>query len=83
MLQSLEHLEFVLNHLLISLDVLLEDDLDGHLAVGAICLADDSICSSTEGSTESVLGSIVAVVSTVAPAHNGERVSEGSAHFFS
>jgi hypothetical protein len=59
MLELLKHLKFVIDHLLIALDVSLEDNLDSDLAGRAIGLTNDSICSSTEGSTESVLGPVV------------------------
>ena len=58
MLELLEHLELVVDHLLVTLDISLQDNLDGHLARGAISLTNDTICSSTESSTESVFGPI-------------------------
>lgn len=58
-LQSLQHGKLVIDHLLVALDVLLQDDLDGNLASGAVCFTNDSIGSSTEGASELILGSIV------------------------
>lgn len=58
MLELLQHLELVIDHLLVALDISLEDDLYSDLAGRAIGLANNSICSSTEGSTELVLGSV-------------------------
>ena len=55
--QPLQHFELVVDHLFVSLDVLLQDYLDGHLASGAVGFANNSIGSSTKSSTESILGS--------------------------
>jgi hypothetical protein len=57
-LQPLKHIQLVIHHLLIALDVLLQDDLDGDLARGTLSLADDTIGASAEGSAEPVLGSV-------------------------
>lgn len=54
MLELLQHLQLVVDHLFVTLDIALQDDLDGNLARGAVGLTDDSIGTSTEGSTESV-----------------------------
>jgi hypothetical protein len=59
MLKLLQHLKLVIDHLLVALDVSLEDNLHGNLAGRAIGLTNDSICSSTEGSSELVLGSVM------------------------
>lgn len=59
MLEFLQHLELVIDHLLVTLDISLEDDLHSDLAGRAIGLTNDSICSSTEGSTELILGSVI------------------------
>ena len=59
MLKLLQHLKLVVDHLLVALDVSLEDNLHSDLASRAIGLTNDSICSSTEGSTELVFGSVV------------------------
>ena len=53
--KALEHIELVVNHLLVTLDVLLEDNLDGDLAVGAFSLTDDAIGSGAEGFAKLVL----------------------------
>ena len=58
-LKPLEHVELIVNHLLIALDVLLQDDLDSHLARGAVCLTNYSIGTSAKGPTESVFRSVV------------------------
>jgi hypothetical protein len=57
-LELLQHLELVIDHLLVALDISLEDDLDCDLAGRAVGLTNYSICSGTEGSTELVLGSV-------------------------
>lgn len=54
----MEHVELVVDHLLVSLDVLLEDDLDGDLAGRAFSLANDAIGTGAEGSSESILCSM-------------------------
>jgi hypothetical protein len=54
MLELLEHLQLIVNHLLVALDIALQDDLDGNLAIGAVGLTDDTIGAGTESSTESV-----------------------------
>ena len=53
-LQPLKHRQLVVHHLLVALDVLLEDDLDGDLAGRAFSLANDAICAGTERASESV-----------------------------
>lgn len=55
-LEALQHVQLVVDHALIALDVLLQDDLDGDLASRAVGLADDAIRAGTQGSAESVLG---------------------------
>jgi hypothetical protein len=59
MLEFLKHLELVIDHLFISLHISFEDYLYGNLASGPISLPDDSVCSSSEGPTKSVLSSRV------------------------
>ena len=46
-LKPLKHLKLVVHHLLVSLDILLQDDLDSDLAIRAVCLSDDTICART------------------------------------
>lgn len=58
MLQFLQHVEFVVDHLLVSLDVLLENDLDSDLAGRAVSLSDNSIGAGTQSSAKSVFGPI-------------------------
>lgn len=58
MLQSLKEVQLVVHHLLVALDALLQDDLNGHLAGRAIGLAHDTVCAGTERSSESILCSI-------------------------
>lgn len=56
-LQPLKHLQLVVHHLLISLDISLQDDLDGYLAKRAIGFAHGAIGTGTKGSAESIFGS--------------------------
>lgn len=55
MLHSLQHLHLVVHHLLVALDILLENDLDSALALRPVCLAHYAICSSAEGLSEPIL----------------------------
>jgi len=55
-LEALEHLQLVQDHALIAPDDLLQDDLDGDTAIGAFRLPDDTICASTQGAPEAILG---------------------------
>lgn len=55
--QALEHLQLIVDHLLIALDILLEDDLHRNLALRAVRLAHNSVCASAERLAETVLGS--------------------------
>lgn len=57
-LESLEHIELIVYHFLVSLNCLLQDDLDGDLAVRAFSLANNAIGASTEGAAELVFGSM-------------------------
>lgn len=56
--EGLEHLQLVVDHAFVALDILLQDDLDGDLAGGAIGLPHDTIGAGTEGSSEFILRSI-------------------------
>lgn len=57
-LQPLEHVELVVNHLLVAFDILFQDDLDGHLARRTVCLTNNSIGARAKCPTESVFGSV-------------------------
>lgn len=54
MFHALQHLEFVIYHLLVSLHILLEDDLYCNLSIRAICLPNNTIRPSSEGTTEAI-----------------------------
>jgi hypothetical protein len=54
MFHALQHLKLIIHHLLIALHVLLKDDLHCDLASRAVCLPDNAIGPSTEGSTKAV-----------------------------
>ena len=56
MLHSLQHFHLVVYHLLIAPDALLEDNLDRTLALGAICLSNNAICTSAECLAKPVFG---------------------------
>jgi hypothetical protein len=58
---ALQHLELVVDHLLISTNVLLQDDLDGDLALRTVSLAHNAICASTERLSEAVSRSVLGV----------------------
>jgi hypothetical protein len=53
-LHALQHLQLIVDHLLVSADVLLQDDLDSDLALGAVSLTDDAICASSQRLSEAV-----------------------------
>lgn len=55
-LQALQEVQLVVHHALVTLDVLLQDDLDGDLALRRVGLADDAIGAGAEGAAELVLG---------------------------
>jgi hypothetical protein len=59
--QRLKHAEFVVDHLLVPLDVLLQDDLDSDPARGALGLANDAIGAGTERLAKPILGPIADV----------------------
>lgn len=54
MLKLLQHFKLIVNHLLVTLDVTLQDDLDSDFARGTIRLTDHSICACAKCSTESI-----------------------------
>lgn len=55
-LQILEEVQLIVDHLLVALDILLQDDLDGDLASRAICFADNAVRACTKRAAETVLG---------------------------
>lgn len=56
-LELLQHLQFIVDHTLISTDVLLQDNLDRNLlAIGCFRLPDDTVCACAERATEFVEG---------------------------
>lgn len=57
-LQGLKHSKLVVDHLLVALDVLLEDDLDSYPPRGALGLSNDAIGAGTECLSEPVFGPI-------------------------
>lgn len=55
-LQALKHVKLVVDHPLVALDILLQDDLDSDLAFWAVGLSDNSIGTCAECSSEAVFG---------------------------
>jgi hypothetical protein len=53
-LHALEHLQLVVHHLLIAPNILLQNDLDGDLALGAVGLPDNAIGAGTQCLAEAV-----------------------------
>lgn len=56
MLQILEKIQLVVDHLLVALDILLQNDLDGDLAGRAICFADNAVRACAKCITKAVFG---------------------------
>ena len=59
-LHLLQHFQLIVDHLLVTADVLLQDDLDGDLAIWAVGLANDTIGSGTQGLSKLVAGPAIA-----------------------
>lgn len=59
---ALQHLQFVVHHTLISLDILLEDDLDGDLVTTDLGFAHDTVCSCAERTSKLVGGLLIVAV---------------------
>lgn len=57
-LQTLEHVQLVVDHSLVALHILLENDLDGTLASRTVSLTDDTVSSSSEGATEAIFSPV-------------------------
>lgn len=55
MVELLQHLQFVIDHVLVAADILLEDDFDRNFALGGFRLANNAVCPRTQRSTEFVL----------------------------
>ena len=62
MIQLLEHLQFIIDHLFIALDALLENDLDGAFLASVLGLSNDAICSSSQCPPESILRLFIVAV---------------------
>jgi hypothetical protein len=55
MLERLQHLKLIVDHVLVATDILFEDYLDRNLlSVGGIRLANNSVCACTQGPSESI-----------------------------
>lgn len=53
-LHPLQHFELIVDHLLIALDILLEDDFHSDLSRWTVCLSHNAICTRAESSAKSV-----------------------------
>jgi hypothetical protein len=53
-LHALQHLQLVVDHLLVAAHILLQDDLDSDLALRAVCFPDDTVGSGAECLSEAV-----------------------------
>lgn len=74
MRDTLQHLQLVVNHTLISLDIFLENDLDCDLLTIGFGFAHDTVCSSTESASELVCGFLIVAVRLAVQAidHSGD-----------
>lgn len=66
-LQALEHVELVVDHPLIALDILFQDNFDSHLSFWAVGLSDNAIGTRTECPTETIFSSSRKVLGTDRP----------------
>ena len=57
MMHSLQHLHFIIHHLFVASNVLLENDLDGALSLWAICFPHDAVRAGTERFTKAIVRS--------------------------
>ena len=55
-LHALKHLELVIDHLLVPTHVLLQDDLDRNLSLGAVGLPNDTVGAGTQRLSEAIAG---------------------------
>jgi hypothetical protein len=55
-LQTLQHVKFVIDHSFVPFNILLQNDLDSHLANGRVGLPYDAIRAGAQGSSESIFG---------------------------
>ena len=53
-LHALQHLQLIVHHLLVAAHILLQDDLDSDLALGAVSFSDDTVGSGAECLSEAV-----------------------------
>ena len=62
MIQSLQHLQLLIDHLLVSFDILLQNYLDCHFVSVKVCFAYNAVGACSECSTELVLGFLVVAI---------------------
>lgn len=63
----LKHLQLVVDHLLVAAYVLLEDDFDCDLALGAVGLADNAIRAGTQRLPKAISGPRMVILNTQFP----------------
>ena len=63
-LHLLQHFQLVVDHLLVTADILLQDDLHGDLALGTVSFSDNTVCSSAQCLSEAVSRSAIDMFST-------------------
>ena len=59
-LHLLQHFQLIVDHLLVTADILFQDDLHRDLALWAVGLANDTIGSGTQGLSKLVAGPAIA-----------------------
>jgi hypothetical protein len=62
---ALKHLQLIVDHLLVAAHVLLQDDLDRDLTLGAVGLSHDAIRAGTQRPSKAVSGPAITTLSTV------------------
>lgn len=77
-MEGLQHLQLIVDHLLISADILLQNDFDGdHSGGGGLSLPDNTICSCTKRSSKSIRGSMYGIFVSSNPTRTTEGRREG------
>ena len=53
-LEALKHVKLIVNHTLVTLYILLEDNLHSNFSAGAVRFSDYAVCTSSQGSAKAV-----------------------------
>ena len=77
-LHARQHRHLIVHHRLVALDALLQDDLDGALALWPIGLAHDAIGAGAQRATEAILGPRAVISKRSEPDSGLERTSSRS-----